>query len=388
MPAPRGSNGQMRVLFAHPEPIDPSRARWVAILRTLAAVAERVDVTWLTPDSRADVEDYAHSHLGMALPPGLAIETLRSARRRMGLITLNRVFFRAFRKAVAGRDADVLWLRSDKLAAYAAHRLESPPLVYEAHLVGELYARDKGAPERRARRLFELERDIYARAQGVAAISKGLLDEIRTGFAYSGPAEVVPSAVDTGVFQPVWKGGDGRTVVYVGTQQSWKGIETLLEAVARTELRLRVVGDGGEITARARAVGVADRLEVTGRVPQGEIPALVAGAAVAVHPLPPGQSISARFTSPLKVFEYMAMGLPVVAADVPSVREILADGRNARLYAAGEVDALAAALKEVATDGALAGRLSRAARDDAEGHTYGKRAERLLGLMEAAARVS
>jgi glycosyltransferase involved in cell wall biosynthesis len=379
----------MHVVFAHPEPIDAGRARWVAIVRSLAAVAELAPVSWYTPDSLARVREYAAAHLALELPASLKVETLASLHKRMGL-TLNSVFFRAFRKAVAGAGADVLWLRSDKLAAHAAHKGVAAPLVYEAHLVGELWARDRGAPERKAARLHELERDIYARASGVAAITQGLLDEVRARFGYSGPAAVVPSAVDTGLFRPVWQGGDGKTVAWVGTLQFWKGLGLLLEALVEAPgLRLKIVGGGKpedeqRLKAEIARLGLQGRIELTGRVAQADIPLHVKTCACAVHALPPEHSISARFTSPLKLFEYLAMGLPIVAADVPSAREVLRDGQTARLYQAGDARALAAALQEVAADGTLASRLSANAATEGAGHSYQHRAKRLLELFEQA----
>lgn len=379
----------MHVVFAHHEPIDAGRARWVAIVRSLAAVAELAPVTWYTPDSVERVGEYAARHLALELPPGLKIATLPSLHKRMGL-TLNSVFFRAFRKAVPHSGADVLWLRSDKLAAHAAHKGVNLPLVYEAHLVGELWARDRGAPAREAARLHELERDIYSRAAGVAAITQGLLDEIRARFGYSGPAAVVPSAVDTSLFKPVWQGGDGRTVAWVGTLQFWKGLELLLEAlVLAPGLRLKVVGGGKpedeqRLKSEIARLGLDGRVELTGRVGQADIPLHVKTCACAVHPLPPEHSISARFTSPLKLFEYLAMGLPIVAADVPSVREVLQDGRTARLYQAGDARALAAALTELASDAALARRLSADAAQEGARHSYRHRAEQLLALFRQA----
>ena len=379
----------MRVVFAHHEPIDAGRARWVAIVRSLAAVAELAPVTWYTPDSMERVREFAARHLALELPPGLKIATLASLHKRMGL-TLNSVFFRAFRKAVSRAGADVLWLRSDKLAAHSAHKGVGLPLVYEAHLVGELWARDRGAPPRKAARLHELERDIYARAAAVAAITQGLLDEIRSRFGYTGPAAVVPSAVDTSLFKPVWEGGDGRTVAWVGTLQFWKGIELLLQALALAPgLRLKVVGGGKpedeqRLKSEIARLGLGERVELTGRVAQADIPLHVKTCACAVHPLPPEHSISARFTSPLKLFEYMAMGLPIVAADVPSVREVLQDGRTARLYQAGDARALAVALTELTSDNALAGRLSADAAQEGAKHSYRHRAEQLLALFKQA----
>jgi glycosyltransferase involved in cell wall biosynthesis len=370
----------MHVVFAHHEPIDPGRARWVAIVRSVAAVAEVADVTWYTPDPLEVLQRYAAEQLGLKLPAGLRAATLPSVHKRMGL-TLNGVFFRRFVKEARG---DVLWLRSDKLAAHVAHKRVPTPLVYEAHLVGELWARDRGDSDRKATRQLQLENDIYAHAAGVAAITKGLLDEIRARHGYSGPAAVVPSAVDTRVFKRVWQ-GDGRTVLWVGTLQFWKGLTTLLEAIAQSPgLRLRIVGGGkAESEKRLREevtrLKLTERVELTGRVPQPEIPELARTAACAVHPLPPEHSISARFTSPLKLYEYLAMGLPIVAADVPSVREVLTDGVSARLYKAGDAAALGAALREVCGDLALAETLSCR---DAEQFSYAARATRLMELFK------
>ncbi|MBX3460085.1 MAG: glycosyltransferase [Planctomycetes bacterium] len=373
----------MRVAFAHHEPIDAAKARWVAIVRSLAAMAEVADVTWLTPDTAARTQAYARDHLGLALPAALRVQTLPSVHKLAGL-TINHVFFRACGRALEKQPPDVLWLRSDKLAAHLASRPPAP-LVYEAHLVGPLWAADNGRGERASKRLEQLERRLYGAASGVAAITQGLLDEIRARYGYGGPAAVTPSAVDTAVFRPVFNAG-GQTVVYVGTLQFWKGLSTLLEAMALAPgLRLRIVGGGDDhaLRERAAALGIAGRVEITGRVPQTRIPALCADALCAVHPLPPEISISARFTSPLKLFEYMAMGLPIVAADVPSAREVLNDG-NARLYKAGDAAALATALQQLAGDAALAARLSQGGLATAQLHTYQARAKRLLDLFAQA----
>ncbi|MCA8913787.1 MAG: glycosyltransferase family 4 protein [Planctomycetes bacterium] len=376
----------MHVVFAHHEPIDPGRARWAAIVRSLAAVAGRAEVTWYSPDSAERVQAYAADQLALTLPAGLKLQTLPSVHKRMGL-TLNSVFFRAFIKALGKSKAGLLWLRSDKLAAHASHKGVAMPLVYEAHLVGEMWARDRGDSDRKARRLSELERDIYAKAAGVAAITKGLLDEIRSRFGFNGPGVVVPSAVDTNVFKPCFE-PDGQTVVWIGTLQFWKGLTTLLEAIAQSPgLRLRVIGGGkpeAETALRDEVarLGITDRVQLVGRVAQKDISLHVKGASCAVHPLPPEHSISSRFTSPLKLFEYMAMGLPIVAADVGSVREVLLDGANARLYEGGNAGSLAAALREVTGDSALAGRLSAESSKIAGEFTYGRRAERLLELFE------
>ena len=96
----------------------------------------------------------------------------------------------------------------------------------------------------------------------------------------------------------------------------------------------------------------------------------------------PESAISTLFTSPLKLFEYMAAGRAIAASDLPSIREILTDGENALLVKPGDPNALAAAIRTLINDGDLAQRLARAARTDVTRYTWTRRAERLEKLFD------
>jgi len=93
-------------------------------------------------------------------------------------------------------------------------------------------------------------------------------------------------------------------------------------------------------------------------------------------------AISARYTSPLKVFEAMAVGLPLVASDLPSLRELLADGVDALLVAPDDPAALAAGIRRLLEDPALRQRLGARMLARAPEHTWDARARRLVAWME------
>jgi glycosyltransferase involved in cell wall biosynthesis len=95
------------------------------------------------------------------------------------------------------------------------------------------------------------------------------------------------------------------------------------------------------------------------------------------------EEIARSFTSPLKIFEYMAAGRPIVAGDVPSIRELLTDGEHARLAPVGDVPGWRLALEEMLRDRALAARLAANARQLARACTWDERAKPLVDKMRA-----
>jgi glycosyltransferase involved in cell wall biosynthesis len=97
----------------------------------------------------------------------------------------------------------------------------------------------------------------------------------------------------------------------------------------------------------------------------------------------PRSAISSAFTSPLKLFEYMASGRPIVASDLPSLREVLRHEENALLAEPGNPQALVAGIQRIKDDAALGQRLAAQARADVAQFTWARRAERLETLFSA-----
>jgi glycosyltransferase involved in cell wall biosynthesis len=177
------------------------------------------------------------------------------------------------------------------------------------------------------------------------------------------------------------------TIGYAGHLYPWKGVDLILEAVrALQDTRGLIVGghdrepDLARLKQLALDLDCASRIVFTGQVPPPDVPARLREADVLI--LPNRQSaISTDFTSPLKLFEYMASGRPIVASDLPSFREILRDGENALLVEAGNPQALVAAVTRIKTDPDLGTRLARQAREDVRAFTWARRAERLETLF-------
>ncbi len=86
------------------------------------------------------------------------------------------------------------------------------------------------------------------------------------------------------------------------------------------------------------------------------------------------------FTSPIKLFEYMASGRPIVATSIPSVSEILEDGVNAVLVPSDSAEALKTGINRALRDPELSERISRRAAEDVRSYTWEERAKKLLGF--------
>jgi glycosyltransferase involved in cell wall biosynthesis len=133
------------------------------------------------------------------------------------------------------------------------------------------------------------------------------------------------------------------------------------------------------IRTLASTLEIEGRMTFAGLVGPARVSALLRDADVLV--MPTTETRWARYTSPLKLFEYMAAGKPIVASDLPAIREILTDGENACLVAPGDAHALAAGIRRVLDDPALAARIARRAFEDAAAYSWDRRAERLEALL-------
>jgi glycosyltransferase involved in cell wall biosynthesis len=167
-------------------------------------------------------------------------------------------------------------------------------------------------------------------------------------------------------------------------------VDVLLAAlVALPGARARIVGghpaepDLERLRRLAERLGLGARVEFTGLVAPRDVEGHLVTSTVLVLPNR-ATAISSRYTSPLKLFEYLAAGRAIVASDLPSIREILRDGENAILVPPDDADALARAIDRLLRDPGLAETLARTAFDDAERFTWAARAEALERVFEEA----
>ncbi len=172
--------------------------------------------------------------------------------------------------------------------------------------------------------------------------------------------------------------GEGDYLLFVGTAEPRKGLDTLLDAMSEPALRgqsLVVVGPRGwggvYVGQDAAARGIADRVTVTGRVDDADLAALYAGAGLVVMP-----SRAEGFGLP--VLEAMNLGVPVITSDDPAMREV--GGAATQTFPVGDSTALCAAIVRVLSDVALREQMIEAGRMRALDFDWLDSARTLWGL--------
>lgn len=216
-------------------------------------------------------------------------------------------------------------------------------------------------------------RESLRAAGTVVAVSHSVAQYVRELRGSHEGVHVVPNGVDPRRFDKVPRRGrqaDEFTIGFLGTLKPWHGVDVLLDAFELVHrwspgARLLIVGDGPQRDALQRRAGellgdAGSRVEFVGAVAPDDVPRLLARMDVGTAPYADAQDC---YFSPLKVLEYMAAGLPVVASDAGQVREMVAHERTGLLVAPGDAAALAVALLTVADDPALCERFGTAARD-------------------------
>jgi glycosyltransferase involved in cell wall biosynthesis len=221
-------------------------------------------------------------------------------------------------------------------------------------------------------RLRRMEELCLARASRLIAVSDTGARYLRERGARAGKIHVIPNAAllpDPREQAPVAASeSDSRdeVIVYVGTLAPWQGIDSLLQALVhlqhRPRLRLLLVTPGKKWLRQTRAnadrLGVGDRIEVRVAQSHEAVRGLVAGAVLAVAPLSRGARNELQGCSPLKIVESMAWGAPVVATDLPVVRELVRHGEDGWLVPPGSPRALAGGIERLLADPALRDRLA------------------------------
>ena len=373
----------MRLLYAFPEPLPLPRARGLQVAHALESLAAtgievtlaHVPVAGSSPfsplgyDTATGVETIAISRAWPSpidrIPPFRAWHSTRFFASRL------------WREAER-RKPDLLYIRHLKLASLAATRSDLPPLLYEAH---EVFA-DTASPAKR-QKMAELEQRVMTHAAGIVCNSRATADRLQQRYGPARRLLILPNGVSPQPARPEKTWADSRLhIVYAGAFFGWKGVEDLILA-ARHLPGFELTLIGGEDLQIRHLLGMVNKdgakVNILPRLPQADVARHLASACIAVLPNRPEPD--SAFTSPIKLFEYMAAGCAIVASDLPSIHEILSHG-DAAWFVPGDPLSLANTLRELANKPEKARSMGSHVYERSREFTWESRAEKLRNFLQ------
>ena len=178
-----------------------------------------------------------------------------------------------------------------------------------------------------------------------------------------------------------------KIICYTGHLFRWKGVYTLAESsnYLSNEFLVYIVG-GMQADIEALQDFIVDKniknLVLTGYIPYNQVVQYLQAADLFVLPNSAIAKISREYTSPLKLFEYMAARRPIVASDLPSLREILRHKENAYLVAPDDPQALAESILYVMREHRLAEKMVATAYNEVQNYAWEKRAQKIQAFLQ------
>jgi len=368
----------MRLVYVHNSPVPSRGASTVQVMRMCSAFSRLGhDVALIVPlldgkeapDARETADYYGcdaafaihRIPLGRARWFGFAAQASRRAKRS---------------------GADLVYGRCVRSCAAAAMR--GLQVMHEAHGPLKAYSSSGRLAFRYLARSHNLQR--------LVVINRALADYYAERFpTLALPPLIAPSATDPVSSIPPIRHlpGDGRLRIgYVGSLYPGKGMELIAELARGTNHEFIVAGGDDDSIAHWKGE-LGDRVKFLGHVPNREVSAIIGSFDIALAPyLSAITGAGTRFNlaqwmSPLKLFEYMAHGRPIITSDLPSIREIVQDGAEAMLCDPARPDQWIATVDRLAADFELRVRLGAAAlRTFSAKHEWSGRAEGIIAASK------
>lgn len=290
--------------------------------------------------------------------------------------------------------------------SFAVSRLLRIPFVVEVNGSEEepaMLGRPDVSPWRPVK--ARVRRAMYQRASRVVTVTDGLGAVLTKKYKLPlGRTVTVPNGVDPARFVPMeaedalrklnWP--SGPWILFVGNLVPWQGLEVLLRAVPHVRrkhptVRVAIVGDGilrNSLEQLGRGLGVDGCVSFLGAVPHADIPTYIGASSMCVAPFTRARNKQIGL-SPLKVYEYLSCGRPVVTSDVPGVGELIRSSDTGLTVTPDDPVELASAISDILSNPELAHALGQRARQFVASEcSWARAAERIERVLVQAERMA
>jgi glycosyltransferase involved in cell wall biosynthesis len=228
----------------------------------------------------------------------------------------------------------------------------------------------------------------WKRVKGIIVISESIKNDLVKFGVDKNKIMLARDAVDLNKFNVIEKRNESRKrlqlpinkkiALYTGHLYEWKGADIFAKSAPKlSDIDFYVVGGTDSDVSKFKKRYNFPNLHVVGWQKHDDIPYWLNSADVLVLPNSSKERISSHYTSPMKMFEYMASGKPIVASNLKSIREVL-NRKNALLVKSDDENSLCNGIKKVLYDKTLANKISKKSKADVQDYGWGGRSEYII----------
>ncbi|MEQ4924765.1 glycosyltransferase family 4 protein [Proteus hauseri] len=385
----------MKIAYLDPYPVPDLRVASLQILQNVDAFARAgAQITLVTPKGQYRDSDI----LGRSIHSNASLVSLRDIRRKWYFpFNSQKLFSLQIARWLKQNPVDALFTRNLKLACYLCENHPDIPLFFESHEIfaqsfAESHSFEKKKNRAKYHKLLKMEKQVYSQATGIFVLTSLLRDDILSQYQVTTPITIVADGVDLHAVAACQHKtssselNNQTEVLYLGSLHKWKGIPTMMRAMKYLDnARLNIAGGTPEqiegLTLLAQEMDVKDNVNFLGFIDPQKRFAAIAQHDICVLPLTL-TSIGSRYTSPLKLFEYMAMRKPVVISDFPSIRDVV-DEKAVSFADSGDAQSFAKQIVLLRENPQRAAEKVAHARSLVENYyNWDKRAETILKTIE------
>ncbi len=366
---------QQQLIYIANIRIPTEKAHGIQIMKTCEALAEAgITVELLVPDRQNSLESDPFDFY--RTKRNFRITRLRSwdliSRNRFGVIGFwlqSYTFYRSVRRYLRDKKADAYYTRDLPMAHWLSQ--QHVPFYYEIHTMPKT--------------VTWLHKKTWERMAGLIVISNGLRDALAQLGVSREHVLVARDAVDVQQFQVsntreacrkmLGIPEHQKVVVYTGHLYLWKGAHLLAHAahqLAQQDIHVYIVGGNESERDVFKKKYGSTALHLIGQQPHDQMPYWLRAADLLVLPNSKQEPISALYTSPMKLFEYMTSGTPILAADLPSLREVLGD--HSFFFLPDDVGSLTEQIRQALASDAMGREHATWAKEEVKKYSWKRRA--------------
>lgn len=394
----------MRIVYVAPEKLTADRPPALQILHTVRALSQmHSDLEFVTPWPERFVRRKSVELTGHELPERLRIVSVGSGPDVPVLSRywpsqvwsgLSRRLVRHAQSIERMAPAAAIVYTRHRRAAAALGRADCPSLIFEYHEPESVVLRQRIGPGPIVDQVRCEELAGVRNAAALVTVSQTHADQAEELYGFAGMTCAIPNGADPELLG--LHAGERRPrlgqFLYVGSLEAWKGLPLAIEATSLVrDAQLHICGgspgtpEWSELSELSQRPAVIGRVHLHGHVAQHQLKPWLVTSQAGVLPIDGTFAIAEQYTCPLKLLEYMMAGLPCIASDLSSVRELMTANHEGLLFADRDAGQLAGAFEKLIASPETAERLSRNASAASANFTWERRAERILSLCERVA---